>query len=875
MKFELALLTLASTTWAAPSIGYSFNKQYPPIARYNQQYSYQLSSDTFSSSDDSEVKYTAKDLPDWLKFEESSRTLHGSSPSNDNNDDLIKFTIVGSDGTGETPMDCELQMTNSPAPISTEDALVSTLRKAGPVAGIDGLVLTPNEQFSIQFPKDFYKKGDNSNTDIKGYTALSATHSPLPIWLNFDESSLTFTGTAPSIQSDIAPAQNFEVSLIVIDHDGFTSTETKFQLVVGAHQLTTNVTVDSVNVTKEKEFKYNIPFDRMSLDGKPLGMQDVSSIEINSTEWLKVDQSAGKIIGTVPSDVSDDQAFQVRITDKFSDFLDYTLMVKTDDNTTTLFNSKSLNSVNATTGEFFSYSLKNALKDKDAKVSTKFNPPANWVKYHSSNQSFTGVVPSKFDKTVVTVSAADNSKDSTKFTILGNKKNAKMTESSSTVKSKPTKTASSTPSSTTTSSSAASNKTVAIVCGTVIPICVLSAIAVLFFFCRRKRNQSPKDRSISPPILPDQDVEKNPETPKDNGVPPSNSKESYNMMWESPQKVLALNFMKMDSSGEDLNYYSSSETHVGSPSTNHSHEQHYDEDKTPVIGSRPDNSEEITDRPRNSWRQPEQEGRWQEHKSVGSLATINTDELLTMRLVDRQSGDSSSKVKTSSNRNTYMSPTRSRVLTPHQSMIREESSGNFQQLGSHSSSLNEVASSNDNNNTQYDTIKEEEPESNHDLANYYKQALNYSQSSFQSDNDEDDNQIYRTASSGSEFESMSEDDNSIRPYRNSRGEMTWSQLELDRLAREGSSSKEEFESPQQRFEDVQEPLQHYPTNTPSSNRFSFQPHSGQTNINRDSRQTLRLVDNQDRRSAQLTPDQVSLNESPRIPKSSSAELAFL
>lgn len=975
-----SLLLLSTTVIATPNLNYAFNNQLPPLARYNEEYNYQLSSDSFTT-DDSWMDLWAEGLPDWLKFDGDSSTLSGTPQPQDNNnedDQTISFRILAKDSSGQAYCDCTLLVTNIAAPEQHRE-LTDVLKDSGKIAGNDNLVLAPGQGFEINFSPDYYQKSDGGR-DISGYYGKMADHAPLPNWLNFDQDEAKFYGTAPSVNSEIAPAQEFSVAMLVSDYNGFSSNEAKFNLLVGAHQFTTNLTIDNINATRGKNIRYQIPFDKILLDNNPVEMANISSITLNTTEssWLKLDNSTGVITGTPPKSLKEDDQVKVQITDTHGDKVSYELKIDVGKNAGSVFSSNSLGRVNATVGEYFQYSLKDVLLNPNVTVTPSYEPKVDWIKFHSKNNTFTGEVPKNFKRAKITLTAHrdkerrdSNNEETTSLTLTGVPATSKDKDPSS------SESGSGKGGDDDNNDTGPSKRTIAIICGTVIPICVLAAIGFLLLCCYRSRkakssegeaDESPSSshRNISPPILPEVTRVSDPE--KGESHYSSSEYDDDNTHWDTPQKVLALNFMKMDSSGEDLNnnhYYSSEETHVAdgvssynSPSLGGNSpavssgkspaltgEKHVesplglrgpqmensssptpnktapptttattaatatattataatatavaisapsDDDKKDIKKEEQGEGEEEGEnrafvRPRNSWRHatqttdPNEGGRWQEHNSVGSLATISTDELLTMRLVDRQSHDNI--------RGTYMAPTKSTILTPHQSFYpRDESSGNIQQLGSHSSSLQQEqnynihshSSSDQSSEGKYNNMKRV-PGSEEVDVDYYRDAMQRSSTNFQSDEDEGQD-LYRTASSGTatttsqkhladdDASYKSSDQESLRPYRNSRGEMTWSKRSIDQTSNRtelvsypGAESTMDYENDDSR--------QSYGLAITTPDR-----EGGTISSSSHQRDTLRLVQHPEMSNLRdlRTPD---IEETPDdVESGKSAELAFL
>uniref|UniRef100_A0A060T8G7 ARAD1C29194p n=1 Tax=Blastobotrys adeninivorans TaxID=409370 RepID=A0A060T8G7_BLAAD len=832
--------TLIPAVLAGPSVSYGFNDQLPPIARYDQPYSYKLASDTFTSGDPN-MKIAAEGLPDWLEFDDSSRTLSGTPQATNNNrdDQTFAFNLTATDSAGSATCQCWLVVSNNPSPdLKNSSVVVDTLMQSGSIAGTNGLFLTPGQGFIINFGPDLFHTADGATRDKLQYSGLMSDHTPLPNWLQFDPYTVTFTGQAPAIQSQIAPAQSYNLSVIVSDYSGYSANQIAFNVLIGEHTFVTKVTSDSINATHGRQIRYQVPIDKVSLDNEPLQMANVSSITLNDTTWLSVSNSTGVLTGTPPRRVNGTQNVQVTITNKYQDQVDYTLHVNVGGSNQSVFTTPSIGMVNATIGKYFSYSLNEELLSSDVSVNASVDPTQNWLNYHQDNVTFNGWVPDSFKESTVTLTAEDTDGELEKasFTLMGVKAAV----------ASPTHSATSTPSATASSAAKSgssgggtSNKTIAIVCGVVIPVLVLMALGILLccWRTRRKAEEQRREESksrISPPQMLESGVGGvvGGDKEKNAGLGIGESPNTIDTQWEPPQKISALNFMKMDSSVEE--FYSGEETHVDTDTaagnspmfSAYSHSPALTahspalSSQSPAMSSGPspvagnnspqvpppnapmavtsstptrststgaagaaataaaaaavaqsdstesggdyDNDDTIrVVHPRNSWRmsqiEGESEGRWQEHRSLGSLATISTDELLTMRLVDRNSAASSDPNSRPDSATTAggLSVTRSRILsTPaardsaYQSTLpRDESSGIIQQLGSHSSSLmprrDESATS--FKSAEYGDTDDRPPT---------RSTIGHPS----------DHELYRTATSGDEeYDDFSDSDNSLPP----------------------------------------------------------------------------------------------------------------
>lgn len=562
---------------AEPYEAYSINKQFPPIAKINQDFNFQISNDTFKSSIGlyNQITYEAFELPNWLTFDSNSRTFNGSPTlENLNNSTEINFPyyfnfiLQGTDNADNISINQTYKFVindyNSTDPnkdISIKDNfnLLAFLKNFGNTNGKDGIILPTNQLVNITFNSDIF----NNNDRIKQFTGRSSQYnSPLPNWLFFDENNLQFSGLTPVVNSNIAPDVYYELTLIATEIEGFTDIEIPFSIIVGAHQLTTTIQNTIVlNVTDTGSFNYSLPLDYIFLDDKKINTTDIGSVElVNAPNWVQLTNETD-INGIWDSSISTNNTFTVSVSDKYGDIIYLNFEVLSTDN---LFAVKSLPNINATRNNWFQYSfLPSQFTNYDnTNVSMVFNntkQDSNWLTFTSSNLTLNGLTPSDFNQLDVGLIATDNDlKQQLNFKILGmdplnmtnttnshhnhTKSNHTSTtpiHSKTTALSKSSSTGTNTLITSTISSSTngtvpivsndknvkkSNKKTIAIACGVAIPVAViLIALIILLLLWRRKRQTK--------------DVEKNADDSND-PLPRDISKPSLNNDANKPNQTL-------------------------------------------------------------------------------------------------------------------------------------------------------------------------------------------------------------------------------------------------------------------------------------------------------------------------------------------------
>ncbi|CDO93230.1 unnamed protein product [Kluyveromyces dobzhanskii CBS 2104] len=500
---SFVLATVSASVYEA----YPVNKQLPKIARVDERFEFQISNDTLKSSNQGSVQlsYAAYNLPDWLSFDSDSLTFSGTVTSDflEDNEDTKYFDVIlqGTDPTDSVSFNatCELVATKkSGISIADDFNLLNLLKNYGNTNGKDGLKLSPADIFNVTFEWDSFEASDNDSA-VTYYGRSSQYNAPLPSWMFFDANNLKFSGSAPVVNSEIAPEMDYAFNLIATDIDGYAGASIEFQIIVGANRLTTTIENTLViNVTDSRSFSYPVPLDYVFLNDEVISTDDLGDINLVDTpDWISI-TSNYTLQGNLPANDSE-YAFQLSIYDKYMDVVYLNFVIESTQN---LFAISSFPSVNVTKGEYMKYSLlpSQFTSSDETTVSANFSSQDNWLHFQSSNLTFYGEVPDDFSDLSIDIIASDGSKsDSLSLKMIGiDSKNSTTTHTSSSASHSSTSTSTSSPSSSATSSSAAlvpnnkkskSTNIVAIVCGVMIPVVVLLILLIAFIFWRRKRNQ--------------------------------------------------------------------------------------------------------------------------------------------------------------------------------------------------------------------------------------------------------------------------------------------------------------------------------------------------------------------------------------------------
>lgn len=642
---------LLAPAWAV-YVGWPMNEQLPNVARVDQKYLFTLADITYRSSAGGSIQYSADGLPQWLSFDSQSRTFAGTPSSTDVGEFYISLTGTDSaDNSTLTKSYAMLVSASSGLRLSSSDVMFTSIAKYGQTNGLNGLVVREGEQFSLQFGTLVFAENDGASRPITSYYGRSLDRTSLPNWITFDASSYTFSGTVPSVTSDIAPSILYGFSFIGSDYLGFAGAEGVFYLVVGAHQLSTllNETI-KVNGTYGSAFDYTVPvLSNVYLDGSLITAANISLVQSEDLpSYIDFNESDYLLTGTFPNSSTFDN-FTVVVKDVYGNVVELPYSF---DSMDSVFTVKSLPDVNATRNEYFQHQLLQSYftEFNGTTVDVSFNS-SSWLSYYSLNMTLVGLAPKDLDSVKVMVKASsDFDSESRSFNIIGVQK--ELNSSSTSSSSSPAATSSSVSSSLTTStaskpqSKSSSDNHKKLVLGLAIgmPLFALLVAALLLLFCccrRRRDNDAESERPATEPEL----------TGPGFGV-------TYDMddHAEHAKQLGALNALKLDNDNSSI---LSSLTHVNSDNES----RYFDASEIPVKSWRANDTSDLNAIKQNFLR-------LQRHTSQLSMDTVNTEQLFSVRLVDDNSGRESNQSV-------------GNTLSLRHSLVRDTSSGNLQRLDSY------------------------------------------------------------------------------------------------------------------------------------------------------------------------------------------------
>ncbi|KAI9048514.1 hypothetical protein LZ554_007348 [Drepanopeziza brunnea f. sp. 'monogermtubi'] len=402
-----AVAIFASITNAIPTVAFPLNSQIPPAARINVLFSYTFPTSTFSST--LPMTYTLSSGPDWLSLDSNSRTLSGTPSTEDVGTDVVTdvpIILMASDADGSVTLDATLVVSQNPAPSLSIPA--TQLEKDGEFSAPSTLLYHPSTPFNINLdPGTFTSNGSDATL---AYYALSTNNTPMPAWIQFDGSTLAFSGQTPDYQSLILPPQTFGIQLIASDIEGFSGTSMFFEIEVGVHLFAFNPADTVVNVTVGGDFSFDGLSGNLELDGQVAKPTDIVSATAQIPSWIVFDNTTLALTGTVPPDATSVNITMLA-TNIYGDTADVIIRVVITD---ALF-SKSIGDFNATIGSNFSYDLSTYLTNKaDTALTAKIPPLKTWLYLDSETFTLAGEISSEAEPEIIDIELSARSKSTNK-----------------------------------------------------------------------------------------------------------------------------------------------------------------------------------------------------------------------------------------------------------------------------------------------------------------------------------------------------------------------------------------------------------------------------------------------------------------------------
>ena len=454
------------------------------------------------------MDYSLSNSPPWLELDSSSRTLHGVPGPGDAGAPSIN--LIATDNTGPSSMAVTLVVSGDPGPglgVSVSDQLSAY----GAFSSPSSLLISHSSSLHLSFSKSTFT---NTNTNTV-YYALCANNTPLPSWIHFDSSTLSFSGTSPESTSPAEISQKYDIHLTASDVVGFSGAIASFQLVLESHVFAFGEGLNIINATQGVAFNLGLRND-LTLDNIPVKTADLTQIGANTPDWVSLDKSTLLLTGTPPASATS-QNITVTATDSFGDVASTVVQILLSGATPVKIFQGPFEILNATIGDDFDYTLNSSLSmSSNLVVSADLGTATSWLKFDPAALRFHGSVPSSMQpqQDLVNITASQGGQSqSQELTIAIQKRDEKNSSESSPSKSSEPAAASSP---TGPSKSPSANPIAGAVsrkhwlpAAILIPIVIVLGILVIASLYVRKRRQrrmrdrppTPSKEKISRPIV--------------------------------------------------------------------------------------------------------------------------------------------------------------------------------------------------------------------------------------------------------------------------------------------------------------------------------------------------------------------------------------
>ncbi len=402
-------LLLSGFSSASPIISFPINSQVPPVARVGEPFAFVFSPSTFSSG--SPITYSLSNPPRWLSVDSGSRLLFGTPSVDDISPGRVvgvPLNLVATDYSGSTTLAATLVVSPSLGP-KLEIPFSEQVPGFGTFSGPSAVLSTPDKAFAFQLDPNTFSKPSGAPVS---YYATMADNTPLPAWMFFDPSRLSFTGRTPPSESLIQPPQTFSFQVIASDVVGFAGASLGFKIVVGSHRLSANETTIVVNATTGIAVSFTGLMGGVTVDGNPAAPESVTIVSTpNLPRWLSLNNRTGDISGVAPQ-TAESTNFTITLRDIYFNVLNLTVVVELTGGKNGLFTGN-LPQFTIIPGKPFSVDLRPYLsRPQDTKISIKTNSSYPWIHFNPGEATLFGDAPGELKESSLDIQIQARSKNS-------------------------------------------------------------------------------------------------------------------------------------------------------------------------------------------------------------------------------------------------------------------------------------------------------------------------------------------------------------------------------------------------------------------------------------------------------------------------------
>lgn len=441
--------------------------------------------------------------PAWLQLNSDTRTLSGNATTDDVG--AKTFRLVATDSSGSAFSEVTLVVTDQLGP-QLGQTILPQLSQAGRTSAPASLLLYPLEAFSIGFGPETF----SATTKDTAFYATSADNSPLPSWLQFDPTTLSFSGASPPLVSPTADPQEYGVRMIASNIAGFAEAVAYFQIVIGYKILAFSEISQTVELSEGQAFESEPLRNVLTLNGEPVGDTELASVTANAPSWVELDTTQILLRGIAPQGATN-QSILIEVTDVYGDTANVSVNLVIFSSQSNLFNS-SLGMVNVTPGQDFRYTVEsNKISNSDFLVTADVRNASSWLTYDATSRTFSGSVPDDLLPGPISITLSATLGPRTEYELL------RLNVLKKPVSKPPSHTSTGLPSSTNqphldavsgqSDAPGNSRRKMRILLGVFLPLLFLLCLGSLVLYCcwrrqrRRGRSQQGSDIPISRPII--------------------------------------------------------------------------------------------------------------------------------------------------------------------------------------------------------------------------------------------------------------------------------------------------------------------------------------------------------------------------------------
>ncbi|EXJ62534.1 hypothetical protein A1O7_02972 [Cladophialophora yegresii CBS 114405] len=366
---------------AEPQLAFPINSQVPPVAYASQPYDFVFSETTFVSSAP-QISYTITNGPNWLEIDSASRRFSGVP----NGEEVGAATIqlVASDSTGQTSTSFTFVVAES-SDLHVDAPILPQLERSGATSSPNSLLAHRQEPFNLSFGEDTFRGA----VPATRYYAVSADNTPLPPWVQFDEYTLSFSGTTPALVSALAGPQTYGLRLIASNVPGFAEAAIDFDIVISRRVFGFSTASQNISISPSVPFQSASFRSFLSLDGQAVADNQLASVDADVPTWVSFDKNQLSLSGT-PS-VSTNATITISVTDIYGDVAHATVFLQGSANGSELLGTLAV--INVTAGEYFSYTLATPSFSHSTRAIADLDDAYSWLNFDPSSWTLSGHVP--------------------------------------------------------------------------------------------------------------------------------------------------------------------------------------------------------------------------------------------------------------------------------------------------------------------------------------------------------------------------------------------------------------------------------------------------------------------------------------------------